>query len=215
MSKPIPGSNYIIEIGDSLSIIAAKAYGDPAKWPRIYNANQSIARSDDPNEVFPGEIYFIPDGVRTTATAGDLPGKGSDEMTLVIGGREVVFTSARVIRTMDTAADGWSARIEWTPGDDKELDKITLPYQYKSASVYIGGKLQVNGINYGISTAFSTSGRSKILRGASFTADIIDSTMGPPYERNNVTLEDLASDLVAPAGINAVFEADSGYSREN
>ena len=213
--NPIPGKQYIVQSGDSLSIIAGKAYGDPLKWPLIHDANQSTIKSDDPNLVFPGEIIVIPllaenVALRTERIARQLGNKAKDELTIVIEDLELVVQSSRILRTMDTAADGWSCRIEWTPGEDKKLDEKTLPYGYQQASVFIGQELITNGLLYNVTSVFNTAGRAKILEGFSFTADMIDSTIKPPYEKNSITLEDRAAELVGPAGIQAVFDYESG-----
>ncbi|MCK4959785.1 MAG: LysM peptidoglycan-binding domain-containing protein, partial [Planctomycetes bacterium] len=56
MAKPIPGKQYIIQDENTLSQIAARAYGDETLWPRIWSANQFILRSGDPDLIFPGEV---------------------------------------------------------------------------------------------------------------------------------------------------------------
>jgi len=215
MPNPIQGENYLVVSGDSLSIIAGKAYGDPLKWPLIFSANQSTIKSDDPNLVFPGEIVFIPALPETSERRirniiSQLSGKANDALTIIIDDFEIIPQSARVLRTMDTAADGWSSKIEWSPGEDKKLDEKLRPYKYNNASVFIGSDLVINGVLYGITPVVDSGGRSKILEGASNTADIIDSTMKPPYEKNNITLEDRANELVAPYGIRAIFDESSG-----
>jgi hypothetical protein len=60
MTLPIAGKQYTVVIGDSLSKIAARAYGDYNLWPRIYKANQATLRSGNPNLIYPGEILIIP-----------------------------------------------------------------------------------------------------------------------------------------------------------
>ena len=89
------------------------------------------------------------------------------------------------------------------------MDAVTKPYQYNTASAYIGGELLVNGILYGVSPEISNRGRIKNLEGWSYTADAIDSTLKPPYEFNGAELLPLASSLVAPLGIKAVADVDT------
>lgn len=215
MAKPIPGRQYTIEDENSLSQVAARAYGDITLWPRIWEANQFKLKSGDPNIIFPGEVIIIPllperESVKTSTSETKLPGKAKDEITIVIDGLEVVPISTNIIRTMNTAADGWSATIPWTPGEDPELDKRVIFYAYPPAAIYMGGELLINGLLYISQSNKTTSGTTKNLQGFSFTADLIDSKMKPPYEKNNVTLKQRADELVKPFGIDAVFNDDFG-----
>ncbi len=50
---------YEIQSGDSLSLIAKRYYGDPMKYPRIYDANKAVI-GDDPDKIFPGQKIRIP-----------------------------------------------------------------------------------------------------------------------------------------------------------
>lgn len=49
-----------VQSGDSLSIIAQRVYGDPGKWPLIYEANQDLLESPD----------FVPVGIELTIPPG-------------------------------------------------------------------------------------------------------------------------------------------------
>ena len=42
---------------------------------------------------------------------------------------QLQFVSASVLRTMDTGADSWSAIVEWTPGEFKEIEKYYQNFQ--------------------------------------------------------------------------------------
>lgn len=212
---PIPGQSYTVQQGDTLSSISTKAYGDSSKWPKIRQANQSSLKSADPNLIFPGEILNIPfladiAALKTTQVKSRLTKKEKDDLTIIIAGIEIKPISARVLRVFDTPADGWSAVIEWTPGENKLLDQAILPYSYAPASVYIGNKIVINGALYTVVPRTSNDGTSKGLEGFSYTVDAVDSTLKPPYEKNNITLEQRANELVAPLGIRAVFDAESG-----
>jgi nucleoid-associated protein YgaU len=49
---------YIIQKGDTLSKIAKQYYGDPNKYPRIFEANREVIK--DANLIFPGQKVRIP-----------------------------------------------------------------------------------------------------------------------------------------------------------
>jgi hypothetical protein len=49
---------YVIEAGDTLSAIAKQFYGDPNKYPAIFEANREVI--EDANLIFPGQRIRIP-----------------------------------------------------------------------------------------------------------------------------------------------------------
>jgi nucleoid-associated protein YgaU len=49
---------YIIQSGDNLSKIAKHFYGDPNKYPVIFEANREVIK--DANKIFPGQKIRIP-----------------------------------------------------------------------------------------------------------------------------------------------------------
>ena len=210
MSRPTPGKSYTIVDEDSLSQVASRAYGNAQQWPRIYRANQSALRSGNPNLIYPGEVIFIPEIGELLRATPDISNREPDELTIVLDGIEIVTSSARVMLTMDTASDGWTGSLDWIPGDNPELDKRLTPYAYPRAKVYIGGVLKVSGYLYTPESEITSEGIVKNLEGFSRTADLIDSTLKPPYEENNVTLKQRVQKLVQSYGIKAVFDADTG-----
>lgn len=214
-ATPTPGKQYVVKPGDWISRIARRAYGDEMKWPLIRDANKSLAHREkigsEYQEYFhPGDVIFIPELVeeRKAETPDDIPGKAPDDFALVIEGREIPVESGRVVKTIDTGADAWTAKIAWEPGADKALDRLTSPYGYRVARVYLGGRLQVDGLLYDVTHSRGKDGSFKTLHGFSYTADIIDSTVEPPYEANNVTILQRAKQLTAKFGIDV--EVDDG-----
>lgn len=210
MPKPIPGKQYTIVDENSLSQVSRRAYGTLNHWPRIWRANQSALRSGDPDLIFPGEIIYIPEIAELLREEPDISNRQPDEITIVIDGMEIRYSSTRVMLTMDTASDGATATMPWTPGANPALDERLLPYTYSPARVYIGGVLKVSGYLYTAESETSNDGTIKNLEIFSRTADIIDSNMRSPYEENNVTLRQRANKLAQAHGIKAVFEAPTG-----
>jgi len=49
-------NKYIVQPGDSLSIIAQKVYGDIFSWPKIMNANNLLT----PDSIEAGMVLIIP-----------------------------------------------------------------------------------------------------------------------------------------------------------
>ncbi len=56
--KPAKPTTYTVKKGDSLWRIAGRVYGNPFKWPRIYNANKNKLKS--PHKIYPGQVLTIP-----------------------------------------------------------------------------------------------------------------------------------------------------------
>ena len=59
--RPTPGENYTAKDGDTLPIIAGRAYGLQEKWTLINDANQKEFKTDNQEQVQPGEVLYIPE----------------------------------------------------------------------------------------------------------------------------------------------------------
>ena len=56
---PAPEADfYEVKSGDSLSKIAKQFYGDPMKYPQIFEANKPMLK--DPDKIYPGQKLRIP-----------------------------------------------------------------------------------------------------------------------------------------------------------
>lgn len=53
-----PVTTYVVQPGDTLSRIAGKVYGDPAKWNLVYDANRNTLSS--PESIKVGQTLIIP-----------------------------------------------------------------------------------------------------------------------------------------------------------
>lgn len=208
MPKPIPGKQYTVQDETTLSQVSQRAYGDPVFWIRIASANQSNIRKDNPDTTFSGEVLNIPviAEIEELKPENILTGKNFDDLTILIDGFEIKTVATRIIRTMDTMADGWTATIPWIPGKDKILDNILIPFSYLPASVYIGNELIINGLLYTTTPKLTADARTVDLEGWSFTADLIDSMMKPPYEQNGVTFFQILVDIVKNYSISVISD---------
>lgn len=60
VSTPAPEARYhTVAKGDSLSKIAKEMYGDPMKYPAIFEANKPMLK--DPDLIYPGQVLRIPE----------------------------------------------------------------------------------------------------------------------------------------------------------
>lgn len=209
-TRPVAGDQYVVQRDDTLELIATRAYGAARYASRIASANQITN-----NALVAGQVILIPllpadESLRTQLTKSKLADKEKYDLTLLIGGTEVQPVAVRVKRHMDTAAAGWTATIDWEPGVEPAIDKLVVPYKYPVAAVYIGGTLLVNGLLYGVRPQLTAEGITVDLAGYSYSVDAVDSTVQPPYEHKNKTLQDVANLLIEPLGIEAEFEAPVG-----
>lgn len=218
-SKPTPGFQYRVVGGDRITRISATAYGTQENARLIVGANPQLTGRpislEDLPTIYAGDVLNIPlipanVALRNEGTKLTIAGKTAEDFTLIIDGLEIPVQSAKIVRTMDTAADGWTGRLAWNPGDNKEIDRRLLPYALPDASVYLGGNLQINGILYNVEPEMTVAGIVKNLEGFSFTADAIDSSVKSPYEKNNITLQQRAEEQIQHIGIRAIFESDGG-----
>lgn len=216
-ARPTPGNRYKVVPGNRLDNIEKAAYGyvtSLLEGANPFLSSRALSLENRPT-IYSGDILTIPplaaqEKLKTAAAERQLSGKAPDDLTIIIEGREIAYDSARVLRTMDTAADSCTFRIAWEPEADRELDRLLLPYSYPKAQVYIGGKLLINGLVYGIKPEVTAQGKTVDVEIFSFAADVIDSTMPEPYAANNITLQDRANQLLQHIGIAAEFEADDG-----
>jgi len=211
MPKPTPGRKYTIVKGDNLTHIARAAYGNGREWRRIWKANSSVLRSGDPNLIFPGEVINIPGPApeikALDPTIQQLPGKALDDFTIVVEGRELPVQTGQLVRAADNAVYGWTATI-YNYDQDPDLKELLRPYSYREAQCYLGGQLAVDGRLYGVKLSIGIDGAVALLSGWSYAADMVDSSVKPPYEASKVTLEDRAKALVDPLGITVVVDLD-------
>jgi prophage tail gpP-like protein len=140
-----------------------------------------------------------------------ISGKKHDELTLVIENREIIISSGKLLKTMDTGADGFTCIMPWQPGLDAEIDSITAPNSYNEAKVYIGGYLQMTGVLYYVKSVMGIEGMTRELKIYTKIADMIDSVWQPPYEQNNIKLDELCANQAGVFEIeNVIVNADVG-----
>ena len=211
MSKATPGRPYTVKDGDTLTGIAIQAYGVGSKWRTIWQANESRLRSGDPNLIYPGEVINVPGDVDAESAFkaladSRLSSRGTQDLTVVIDGLEVIAQSASVVRSIDTAADGWALTRLFDP-DDTELFERLRPYTYAPAQVYLGGELVITGYVYKVSP--NTGDRTITVEGWSKTADLIDSTLKVgTLEQKQTTLQSRAEQLALPHAIKVDYRIE-------
>jgi len=209
--KATPGKRYVVKRGDTLWEISRAAYGTPLKYSVIFDANRGNLRSNDPNLIYPGEILWIPtDGkieqIRENLLEKDLMDKGPTDFTILLDDVEVPMESGRILRSLETCSDGWTATMAWD-STDFSLYPMLRPYSYSPSRAFAGGFRQITGRLYSVAPEYSEKGRTMSLEGWSNTIDIVDSSMRPPYQFSDMTLEEIANKVVEPFGLTVRYDA--------
>jgi LysM repeat protein len=62
-----PARRYVVKPGDTLSSVAQRFYGSPARWRWLYQANETVIKN--PNVIYPGEVLNVPDKPPARGTA--------------------------------------------------------------------------------------------------------------------------------------------------
>lgn len=199
MPKPIPGKQYTIVDENTLSLVAARAYGDGTLWPRIWDANQTRLQSGNPDLIFPGETILIPEIAERELP--QIPGaqKDPDSFYIDFEGQEVRPIQTRVIRAIDTVANSCVATIPYAFGEFPDLDEKVKPRTFTKAKVSIGGERVMTGRLYG-RTPRVANGKSLELNIFTSTIDLVDSDMRTPFENENITVDALLKKIVTPLG---------------
>ncbi len=203
---PVAGKPYVIVKGDTLWDIANTVYGSGPKYQIIWDANKSNLRSGNPNLIFPGEKLWIPNDPDRPA-GGEETGirefNRENPLSIYLDGEKYNPTSASITRTFDTCADGWVAtfRDDINDPDWEPFRSVFRPYAYTPAEVFIDNRSTGESFLYNVSLTGNSSNGEVTAEGFSPSIDIVDSVAEPPYEGNNITLEQWTRRLLKPFGL--------------
>lgn len=130
-----------------------------------------------------------------------------------IDGENVPVESARLIRTMDTAADGFSVDVVISMEDQPELYEKIKPYRYTPVTISLDGELQFNGKLTKLFRSRSKTGIITTLSGFSNTFNFIDSHISKTYEFSGTQdLHTIATQLAKQTATVLEFETEPGGS---
>jgi prophage tail gpP-like protein len=193
---------YSVQSGDTFESIALRVYGVEGKESLIKQANINLK---DLNQ---GDLLIIPFLSEDRRPQKKL-NKTNEDITIFIKDLEIVPLSARIVTSIDNMVFAWSASFPWEPGDSS-LDQLLVPYTYPEASIYIGNERIINGFLYAVAPQKTIDGSFMDITGYSFTADVMDSELKPPFEINKISLLDRIKQLISPLGIDTIL--DSGVN---
>jgi len=211
---PVAGQQYTIVKGDTLWDISSFVYGNAWKYTVIWDANKSHMKSNDPHDIYPGEILWIPPdtdksdfpAMQSSKKPGGKSSKGGKDgetdkysFELVISGKTVPNISGSVTTTFDTPSDGFACKVRYL---DKGVYELLKPYSYAPCKVLIGGVSMGSMILYNTAVAWDSGSGIATVEAFSPTVDIIDSVAEPPFEARGMTLRAWIKKLVEPFGVS-------------
>ena len=142
--------------------------------------------------------------VRSLAS-GILDDSNKNKCTIIINGNEVQAVSARIQKSIETCADGFSAEI-YLPLDFTK--RIVRSYAYEECEVFLGSELVITGKIYTPDITYSKDIYSAVIEGSSLATDLVDSRFYPYREFNRITLPELVQTAIDRLGLDVELEVE-------
>ena len=210
----MPDIQYTVQKNDSISSIAQRFYGDPAKAKSLFEFNRNRLRSGDINIIHVGEEILIPLEDKNQKEEIVPPDNADeDEVILTISGKNNYgWTSATITRAMDQPVDTFQVDLVY----QNDIDGIPVaPFGYERVRVTIGKTIILNGRIDVLNVSFSGNSKTISIAGRSLAGIAIDSSIETrPLEWANLKVSELAKILVGPFGISVLVDADEGAAFE-
>ena len=192
-------TTYNTIAGDTFEAVSRKKYG-VSDGPLIRSANPAMS------EPLPtGTTLVIPDRQSTPKDqTGGAAASNPDEVSVVVGGAAFRFwESVSITRSIDQM-DTFSLSAPST--------KVFKPLSFDSIEILIGGAPSFTGTVIDVQPTVTASKLTDSVGGYSVPGVLNDCTppAGNPVEFNDQTLSEIATALLAPFGIRAVFNSPAG-----
>lgn len=202
---------YQVRVGDTLSSIATRFYGNPSDAPVISAANPVIV---DPAYLDPKWVLTIPDLPANIEVEPSTPlvGGSDDEVSITVEGKQFyLWENVSINFSVDTI-DSFQFDLPWDPTND-DLREIFAPFGYKQVGVTIGGDKVITGTIVKQDIAKTAESSIITLSGYALPGVLGDVNPSPttyPLEFKDNDLEQIAKRLCDPFSITAKFDADKG-----
>lgn len=201
---------YQVKPGDTLTSIAFRFYGNGSESLRIFGANPIVT---NPAILNPKWVLIIPDlPTDPVEPSAPLVGGEKDETSIVIDGNQFYLWDQTTINTSIDTIDSFQFSLPYN-SQDKNIRDIFKPYQYKKASVSIGGEKVITGSAIKIDTNKNSESSVITISGYAspgILADVNPAINSYPLEYKDNNLEQIAKKLCDPYSIKPVFDADKG-----
>lgn len=202
-------TKHIVQPGDSLREISQRYLGTPTKAEYIFNFNNGC-KSGKIDLIYPGEVILIPYSL-TDEEIKITPPKEikKGEVVITVDGLSFYgWTSAEIVKNMDTPADGFSMTINY---DGTTPPEVFKPFTYPKCIISIDGEILLTGRVEHVKPSISNSQMSISIQGRSLPGWLLDIPITKrPAEFENKTIEDIAKEIVNINGVVVKFESDPG-----
>lgn len=127
------------------------------------------------------------------------------DFDLRINGKSILVKQARLMTTFDTPGDGFTAQIIVNRKNEPDLWEAVQPFAAPLVEIYIENELKLTGTITNPRPLKSLRETIRDLEGFSATYNFVDSDLAPPYEFNNLTLQDIAEDVAGQTATPVIF----------
>jgi prophage tail gpP-like protein/phage tail protein X len=202
---------YKTLIGDTLSKIAIKFYGDPNQYITIAQANPGIKiilGNFGPDELIKsGQVLNIPDILpkiqKNIATSENV-------VTLEIQGELLQFwTDINVSLEYDNIANTFSFQCPYE--DFEPYKKLFSPFNDPGCAVYVNSQMVIAGVIKTINYKVTPNKSIVVLGGYSWSGILNNSSISPnsrPLQQNNTSFIDYVKRIIKPFGIDASYSGN-------
>ena len=215
MSKPTPGSFYVVVSGDQIRKIARSSYGWDRSSDIVQSNNELLAGRGTSLEglpfIYKGDRLQLPDILKQFSET--IPATTDDEVSIRIKG--VVFqgwTATSIKRNINTVADAFTYSLPYDSSDLELRDK-TRAYNYYPADLFIGGELYISGQNIKWHIGLRLTETIKTIDARTKAGHTIECmAQNSAVEFSNQTLSEIAAQIMAPYGDDLkplFFDGDS------
>lgn len=201
---------YEVKDGDTLRDIAIRVYGTEQKANDIQKANPGLG-----SVLKAGTKLITPSAGLPNSPSG-APADNPDEVALIINGERYRFwteiTIERAIDSIDTIS--FSAPFDHETAGFKDTFR---PFSYQPIQVTAGGAPLFTGTMVGIQPNVTPDFKSIDVSGYATCGVLSDCHMPAsalPIEYNNLNLQQIATQMLEPFGLVAVFVDDPGAAFE-
>ena len=199
-------TTYKVVTGDTAASISRKQFGTEAKAGLIYQANPGLAEST----LTPGTEITIPKAPSLTPKTTDAA--SSTEVSITVEGSRFRFWDNI---TFTLAADAIPTVEFGAPMEPSNADfkRVFRPFSYYDVETFLGGSQLFAGTLVGIKpgsdaessrVTASCYGRPGVLNDCTMPASAF------PLQFDGLTLKAIIEKAIAPFGLSAQFDADTG-----
>jgi len=200
--------NYTTVQGDTFETISRKVYGTENEARRIRKANPAVVEP-----FVEGVLVVVPKLPNDPENrAQTIPSDNVDEVALTIENERFRFwDSMNITRTLDSVSTiEFSAPFE---PDQAAFRERFRPFSYKDAKITVDGTRLFSGTMVAVRPQSQENSRSVSVSCYSVPGVLGDCTLpgsALPAEYDNLTLREIAQNVLEPFGIGLIFEGADG-----